>query len=262
MRNRNARLAAKAARGFTLIELLVVIAIIAILAAILFPVFAQARAKARQTACLSNMKQIGTAMMMYVQDYDETYPVNNFAYGNGIPNFLSSWMLHIEPYSKNIQIVECPDRKVKTTTNIPYKGQTVQLPDRSLGANEWVVGRVGWTAHNGGAPLQPVSQAALGRPADTPLVADCVYLLFNEPRRIAVAGWSGATWWQYPTSPAEIRNPANARHNGGSTIAFADGHAKWQNQGTFELDPSRSSQPNWWNQFKTPVDPSSDNRLQ
>ncbi|MBC7807537.1 MAG: prepilin-type N-terminal cleavage/methylation domain-containing protein, partial [Akkermansiaceae bacterium] len=60
--------------GFTLIELLVVIAIIAILAAILFPVFAQAREKARQISCLSNQKQIGIAMMMYVQDYDETYP--------------------------------------------------------------------------------------------------------------------------------------------------------------------------------------------
>jgi prepilin-type N-terminal cleavage/methylation domain-containing protein len=61
-------------RGFTLIELLVVIAIIAILAAILFPVFAQAREKARQTSCLSNEKQLGTAISMYVQDYDETYP--------------------------------------------------------------------------------------------------------------------------------------------------------------------------------------------
>ena len=63
-----------ASRGFTLIELLVVIAIIAILAAILFPVFAQAREAARKTQCLSNTKQIGTAYMMYLQDFDETFP--------------------------------------------------------------------------------------------------------------------------------------------------------------------------------------------
>jgi prepilin-type N-terminal cleavage/methylation domain-containing protein len=64
----------KSNKGFTLIELLVVIAIIAILAAILFPVFAQAREKARQTSCLSNCKQIGLSLQMYAQDYDETLP--------------------------------------------------------------------------------------------------------------------------------------------------------------------------------------------
>src|SRR5258708_5928774 len=81
--------------GFTLIELLVVIAIIAILAAILFPVFAQAREKARQSVCSSNLKQIGTAIMMYVQDYEETYPCYST-----YPNEAVHWYDMINPYIK------------------------------------------------------------------------------------------------------------------------------------------------------------------
>src|ERR1700722_18508397 len=93
-----------ASRGFTLIELLVVIAIIAILAAILFPVFAQAREKARAISCLSNEKQVNLAILMYTEDYDETYPEDGIFYfysGTG-------WSSLISPYVKNLQIFWCP----------------------------------------------------------------------------------------------------------------------------------------------------------
>lgn len=93
-------------KGFTLIELLVVIAIIAILAAILFPVFAKAREKARQITCTSNMKQIGLAIMMYVQDNDERYPAG-IANGNGWKGI--GWAGMVNPYAKSSQIFSCPD---------------------------------------------------------------------------------------------------------------------------------------------------------
>lgn len=93
-------------RGFTLIELLVVIAIIAILASILFPVFARAREKARQSACLSNTKQLVLALYMYAQDYDETYPRGYTPFQDS-PN----WRDFVMPYLKNTQILVCPSQK-------------------------------------------------------------------------------------------------------------------------------------------------------
>src|SRR5581483_8017016 len=101
-------------RGFTLIELLVVIAIIAILAAILFPVFARAREQARRTACLSNMKQIGTALHMYAQDYDENFPQR---YGDccAVADFENgyqrTWKNMLMPYIKSKDVFKCPSNQ-------------------------------------------------------------------------------------------------------------------------------------------------------
>src|SRR5262245_55177725 len=111
-------------RGFTLIELLVVIAIIAILAAILFPVFSQAREKARAIACLSNARQIATGFMMYAQDYDERFCMtrSTTTLCNG-GTFFNPWSMTIQPYMKNFNVMTCPS---DSTT-----GATAQFPKRS-----------------------------------------------------------------------------------------------------------------------------------
>jgi len=103
--------------AFTLIELLVVIAIIAILAAILFPVFAQAREKARQAACASNQKQIGMAILQYVQDYDDAYPMA--IYGTSASATSVSWPTLAQPYLKNTQVFVCPSEKGESVGNPP-----------------------------------------------------------------------------------------------------------------------------------------------
>src|SRR5258708_7499889 len=111
---------ARQAGGFTLIELLVVIAIIAILAAILFPVFARAREAARRTGCLSNMKQVTNAIMMYTQDYDEVLP---YQQDGDICDFAKTthtvWITSIMPYVKNKQVWWCPSADVSAKYGLP-----------------------------------------------------------------------------------------------------------------------------------------------
>jgi prepilin-type N-terminal cleavage/methylation domain-containing protein len=152
-------------KGFTLIELLVVIAIIAILAAILFPVFAKAREKARQTTCTNNMKQLGLAFLQYVQDNDEHFP-NSINWGSG-------WAGHIYPYVKATGTYVCPDDSDQRTA-AGGSGQTFQTGvdfPVSYCANSLILdGGVAWTNGGGGQFPQGFRAASLRAPASTVLI--------------------------------------------------------------------------------------------
>jgi len=196
-------------RGFTLIELLVVIAIIAILAAILFPVFARAREKARQTSCLSNMKQLALAVLMYAQDYDERLQMQyHVAAGGDVQELLepwgrSFWFVPLEPYLKNEQILQCPSGQYDYIYG-QVGGSSVRLyKDVDYGWNYNLV------------YLQPVKLAQITEPASTIMLVEQEASLgygrwFNE----ADAGSKHMPW-------------RHSQHNEGSNYALHDGHCKW-----------------------------------
>jgi prepilin-type N-terminal cleavage/methylation domain-containing protein/prepilin-type processing-associated H-X9-DG protein len=212
-------------RGFTLIELLVVIAIIAILAAILFPVFARAREKARQASCQSNLKQLALGMLMYVQDYDERFAPERTWNGSG-----TEWHWHekIYPYVKNVQIYTCPSRPGGgnlTISPTPPGGNawwataTFSGVNVGYGYNFWL----GWNQRGAAlAVIQGPSWCMMFGDNAHPAHACC-----GPCQRTQFANVCAT----YCNPPADLwTNPGNyTRHSGGSNIAFVDGHVKWFN---------------------------------
>lgn len=182
-------------RAFTLIELLVVIAIIAILAAILFPVFAQAREAARKASCQSNEKQLGSAFMMYTQDFDERYPVR-------APAPSGHWGYVIMPYIKNVGVFKCPSNPNATfaATGTPPAGQQV-LP-RSYA----VVSYIHDNGFNGRA------MASIDAPADRILITE------------STADWNDYAGWWWPNTNYD--SSGFAGHSGSFNLLYHDGHVK------------------------------------
>jgi prepilin-type N-terminal cleavage/methylation domain-containing protein/prepilin-type processing-associated H-X9-DG protein len=234
-------------RGFTLIELLVVIAIIAILAAILMPVFARAREQARKSACLSNLKQIGSAILMYAQDYDEM--LNPVATGTCPGPFAFGWADIIFPYIKNAQVFDCPSAtwrmRLNTAANPPrfmrdrggnppgvdtecYTGQPIPSGvNYNYGVNAF--GAPAGQPSNTSGPFAAANRAlsSIPAPAQTAGIA--------EGR--GASPWSlggGLGPWDYPSVDGQVdarRHVENRSNNavGACNIMYMDGHAKFTN---------------------------------
>jgi prepilin-type N-terminal cleavage/methylation domain-containing protein/prepilin-type processing-associated H-X9-DG protein len=207
--------------AFTLIELLVVIAIIAILAAILFPVFAQAREKARQTACMSNLRQIGLASLQYSQDYDEH--ITGTELGEDDEEYF--WGEMLEPYLKNKQILGCP------SSLAPFK-MSPPTPSWPQGIGyEWAynyaINDIKDEDGNGiGAAF--AAHGAINRPADTILIVDA----WPERAEPPSDEERHEIRWVWGSRNARL-NPlddGNPRHSDGFSMVLCDGHAKWRNR--------------------------------
>jgi prepilin-type N-terminal cleavage/methylation domain-containing protein/prepilin-type processing-associated H-X9-DG protein len=200
--------------GFTLIELLVVIAIIAILAAILFPVFAQAREKARSSTCLSNQKQLGTAMSMYIQDYDERFPNWRTVVpkSEANPNGKITWVENMQPYAKNKQIWICPSDNISSVPKAQLGGGTVALNSYWLNAHIFR-----WSGSSPGAPPS-VTLAEVTYPATSIVYCDGPV---NDGQHVwpgPPVEWCGKVAWCIQSQE---------RHSGGINFSFADNHSKW-----------------------------------
>jgi prepilin-type N-terminal cleavage/methylation domain-containing protein/prepilin-type processing-associated H-X9-DG protein len=202
-------------RGFTLIELLVVIAIIAILAAILFPVFAKAREKARQASCASNVKQLALAFHMYTSDYDDVYTgwlVRAKASAGCNQADSCMWYHHIwQPYVKNWQLNICPSTNYNSGSGCQWWIPSIRPYGTSYGFNCRGVGC--WCSN------KQLSQ--LRQPAQMLMLMDCV----GGGARPYFGGSGGA---QEKEGTGGCNTTYILPHNDGVNVAYFDGHVKWR----------------------------------
>jgi prepilin-type N-terminal cleavage/methylation domain-containing protein len=221
-------------RGFTLIELLVVIAIIAILAAILFPVFAKARSRATAIACLNNMKQIGTAVQMYLADSDGKYPMNRYEPEPAPHN----WRTSLFPYIRSEDVLKCPNNEgAKAFPRIKEESGNYPI---SYSTNGSVFHEGAWRAEGG-----------VNRPASVTLIKDpagTLYIVESRGRWPDLGPWAlgGPTVGDPYRSAVNPRNGAFQTHEKRMNAVFADSHAKSVTiKETLDKDMWKSKDPNF-----------------
>ncbi|BDI32385.1 hypothetical protein CCAX7_44360 [Capsulimonas corticalis] len=233
-------------RGFTLIELLVVIAIIAILAAILFPVFAKAREKARQTSCASNMKQLGLAFIQYTQDYDETMVPRN----NG-PSGEFSYLDILQPYVKSGVVTQCPSNPEHNYKTCCQPNDSNSKSYVSYGAN--AAKRYPKDANgNYSGPLggatgpfldTPVAIASFQSPAQLIALLESTSMFTDFDPNVT----GGFNAWDQPTPNRPDVGNLFAGHTGMANFLFIDGHVKAMKPlATLDQVSGGSGQTNLW----------------